>query len=219
MRRCFVIFILCCAGLWCSAQTHIFEAWTGIETSYELNEKTDIEISAESRFQQRNTLLKQYSIEIGSSYALFKGIFVNASYEFANKNKKNGYFPVHTLCTSLGYKKKFDNGLRLNIQTKINVGKNMYTKKSEDERFELVHKNKIKLSYSINKRIRPSLFAETYHPLETGGYYSVSTLKCGINCALFINKQTYFDFGYIRRNEFEDNEIISIITCTFNKSF
>lgn len=212
----FVCSCLCSATIY--AQTHSCQVWTGVEASCELSRELSIDFGVESRFQQNAALLKQASASIGISYNLHKSFFVGAGYEFADKYKKNGYFPVHTFSGVIGYKQKVGD-FRFAIQTKLNTEKNTYTKNPEDERLDLVDKNKIKLSYKLSKHIKPSVFVETYHPLELGNMYRISTVKYGVNCAIGLRKQLDLDFGYMFRHEVVDNEYISILTVALSKSF
>lgn len=207
---------ICCATI--SAQTHSFQLWTAVEASHELTNDFSIDFGIESRFQQSGALLKQVSAELGLSYNFTKSLFVGASCEYADKYKKNGYFPVYTFSGVVGYKKKFGD-FKVGIQTKFNVEKNTYLKSPEDEHLGVVDKNKIKVSYKLSKRIKPSFFVETYHPLETGNKYKISTVKYGANCAIGFRKQLALDFGYMFRHEVVDNEYISIVTATLSKSF
>lgn len=212
----FVCGCICSATIF--AQTHSFQLWTGVETSYELTNALALEFGVESRFQQTGAALKQISAEFGLSYSLTKSFFVGASCEYADKYKKNGYFPVYTFAGTVGYKKKLGN-FKIGIQTKLNLEKNTYLKSLEDEQLGLVDKNKIKVSYKLSKRLKPSLFVETYHPLEMGNKYKIATVKYGANCAVGFRKQLDLDFGYMFRHEVVDNEFISIVTITLSKSF
>ncbi len=200
------------------AQTHSFQLWAGAETSYDLTNVLTLEFGIESRFQQTGAPLKQISAELGLSYNFTKSFFVGASCEYADKYKKNGYFPVYTFAGTAGYKKKFGN-FKIGIQTKLNFEKNTYLKSPEDEQLGLVDKNKIKVSYKLSKRLKPSLFVETYHPLEVGSAYRIATVKYGANCAIGFRKNLDLDFGYMFRHEVVDNEFISIVSIMLSKSF
>lgn len=207
---------ICCATI--SAQTHSFQLWTAVEASHELTNDFSIDFGLESRFQQTGAALKQVSAELGLSYNFMKSFFVGASCEYADKYKKNGYFPVYTVAGAVGYKKKFGN-FKIGIQTKLNLEKNTYLKSPEDEQLGLVDKNKIKVSYKLSKRLKPSFFVETYHPLEIGSAYRIETVKYGANCAVGFRKNLDLDFGYMFRHEVVDNEYISIVNITISKSF
>lgn len=218
MRKCLLIILCYTVSILVSAQTKSFQVWTGIGTSYDVSKRLSIEFEAESRFQQTGATLKQASACIGGRYNLTKKFYAGASYEFSDKYKKNGYFPVHTFAASVGYKKKFGD-FRLSLQSKLNLAKNSYTKKQEDIYPEIVNKNKIKFSYAGFNRIKPGAFIETYHPLESGSNYHISTVKYDVNCSFDYRWNTTFNVGYMFRHEIDENEIISILTFAVSKSF
>lgn len=199
-----------------SAQTHSFQVWTSIGTSVDLSKKLSLEFEAESRFQQTGSLLKQASAELGLDYNITKHFFVGTSYKFADKYKKNGYFPVHTFAAIAGYKKKFG-VFRIGYQNKLNLEKNTYIKKAEDVRPSLIDKNKVKLVYTGIDRLRPSVFVETYHLVGPASRYAIETIKCGINCGMEFRKQIGVNVGYMLRQELLENESISIVTIALSK--
>lgn len=199
-----------------SAQTHSFQVWTSIGTSVDLSKKLSLEFEAESRFQQTGALLKQASAELGLDYNITKHFFVGTSYKFADKYRKNGYFPVHTFAAIAGYKKKFGN-LRIGYQNKMNLEKNTYIKKAEDVRPSFVDKNKIKLVYTGIDRLRPSVFVETYHLVGNESRYAIETIKYGINCGVEFRKQIGVNVGYMFRQEIIDRQNISIVTIALSK--
>ncbi len=218
MKRCaFIIFSLLVAFL-ASAQSHSFEVWTGVGASVDLSKRFSIDFEGETRFQQNSALLKQGLAEVGARYNITKPLFVGLSYKFTEKYRKNGYFPMHTVAAVVGYKKKIDD-FRFSIQTKLNVTKNTYVKNSEGLQPEVVDKNKIKVAYSLRKHIRPSLFVETYHPIEAGSMYRISTVKYGANCGFEFRKKLGLDVGYIFRQEIDDKQCISILTLSLSKEF
>ena len=108
---------------------------------------------------------------------------------------------------------------RLGIQTKLTVEKNSYIKNPEDIYPEWKQKNKIKLGYAKYKRIKPSIAVETYHPLEAGANYRISTVKYSANCTLGFRKGIDFTAGYMFRHEIDKCEYISICTLGLSKSF
>lgn len=218
MKKSALILLACFTGLFVSAQTHSFQVWTGVEVSADVSKKLSVDFEAETRFQQTSATLKQASAEIGVRYNITKPLFISGSYEFAEKYKKNGYFPVNTIAATLGYKKKFGD-FRLGIQTKLNLEKNAYTKNPEDLYPDLVDKNKIKISYNGLSRLKPSLFVETYHPIEAGSQFHVATVKYGANCTIEFRKHFELDLGYMFRHEVDENEYISILTLSVSKSF
>ncbi|MBR7035439.1 MAG: DUF2490 domain-containing protein [Bacteroidales bacterium] len=218
MKRFTLIVLACLSGILVSAQTKSFQVWTGIGVSYELSKKLSFDFETETRFQQASKTLKQAAVSVGARYAITKPIYVGVSYEFADKYKKNGYFPVNTFVANLGYKRKLGD-FRLGIQTKLTVEKNSYIKNPEDIYPEWKQKNKIKLGYAKYKRIKPSIAVETYHPLEAGANYRISTVKYSANCTLGFRKGIDFTAGYMFRHEIDKCEYISICTLGLSKSF
>ena len=218
MKKGFLILLCVFGTLLASAQTYSFQVWTGLEASIDLSKRLSLDVGVESRFQQHSALLKQASAEVGARYSVTKPLFVGASYEFADKYRIQGYFPVHTFAALVGYKKKFGN-FRVAIQTKMNVSKNTYIKNEKSLLPSFVDKNKLKVAYVANKRVRPSLFVETYHPLGAGTNYSIATVKYGANCSFGFRKQIGLDLGYMLRHEIQDDELISIVTLSIEKSF
>ena len=106
MKRFTLIVLACLSGILVSAQTKSFQVWTGIGVSYELSKKISFDFETETRFQQASKTLKQAAVSVGARYAITKPLYVGVSYEFADKYKKNGYFPVNTFVANLGYKRK-----------------------------------------------------------------------------------------------------------------
>lgn len=218
MKKLALIVFCCLTGIFASAQTHSFQVWTGLETSADISNKLSIDFEAEARFQQKSATFKQASAEIGVRYKLSKTLFTSVSYEFSSKYKKNGYFPINTLAATLGYKKKFGD-FRFAIQSKLNVEKTSYIKNPEDVYPDLIDKNKVKISYNGLSRLKPSLFVETYHPIEAGSQFHVATVKYGANCTIEFRKHFELDLGYMFRHEVDENEYISILTLSVSKSF
>lgn len=217
MKR-FLTILFVFVSIFANAQSHSFQVWTSLGTSADITKKLSLDFEAESRFQQTSATLKQISTEIDAQYALTKPLFIGIGYKFADKYKKNGYFPVHTILATIGYKKKFGD-FRIGIQSKFNFEKNTYTKSSEDLGFECIDKNKIKITYTGIKHLRPSLFVETYHPIEIGSKYHIQTAKYGVTCSYGFRKKIDVDFGYMLRHEVDAQELISIITIGVSKSF
>lgn len=213
-----LILLGCLCNIPLIAQTHSFQVWTGLETSAAITNKLSFDFSVETRFQQNSATLKQASAEIGARYSITKPLFVVASYEFADKYKGTSYFPVHTFAAAVGYKKKLGDW-RLSARTKLNAGKTTYIKKAEDERFDFVDKNKIKVAYNGFSHIQPSVFVETYHPMYAGSNFHVSTVKYSANCSFKLRKHFNLDFGYMFRHEIDDKECISIATITLGKEW
>lgn len=218
MKRLIVIALACLTGFSVSAQTKSFQVWTGIGTSYDFSKRLSLDFEAESRFQQNAKALKQVSAAVGARYSVTKPIFVGVGYEFADKYKKNGYFPVHTFSANVGYKKKLGD-FRLGIQTKLTTEKNTYIKNPEDIYPEWKQKNKIKFAYAGLRRIKPSVAVETYHLLEAGSDYHVSTVKYSASCAIDFRKNFELGVGYMFRHEIDKCEYISIAMFSLSKSF
>lgn len=218
MKRIAAVLICCLVGVFGWSQSHSVEVWTGLETSTDITKRLSIDFEAEARWQQTSALLKQLIAEMGVEYNLTKTIFIGTSYKIADKYKKNGYFPEHTLAGVIGYKKKFDS-FRLAVQTKVNVSKNSYTKNKESLRPEVVDKNKIKITYTGMPRIRPSAFVETYHVVAPGSNFHIATAKYSVNCSFQFRKKTSVDLGYMLRHEIDDKLLLSIFTLTLGKSF
>ncbi|MCQ2960149.1 MAG: DUF2490 domain-containing protein [Bacteroidales bacterium] len=218
MRKLFSILFCCFIGTFVSSQTHSFQVWTGIGTSVDISKKLSIDFEAETRFQQIGALIKQASAEIDATYNITKPLFISAGYKFADKYKKNGYFPVHTISAAIGYKKKFGD-FRIGFQTKLNLEKNTYIKNNSDLIPTFLDKNKLKVTYSGIKKIKPSVFVETYHPLEAGSKFHIETVKYGANVSYGFRKHLDLDLGYIFRHEVDANEFISIATISLSKSF
>jgi len=216
MKHCACILVSVFVAIFASAQSHSFEVWTGVGTSVDVSKRFSVDFEAETRFQQNSALLKQGLAEVGARYNITKPLFVGISYKFTEKYRKNGYFPMHTVAAVVGYKKKIDD-FRFSIQTKLNVTKNMYVKNSEGLQPEIVDKNKIKVAYSLRKHVRPSLFVETYHPIEAGSMYRISTVKYGASCGFEFKKKLGLDLGYIFRQEIDDCQTLSILTISLSK--
>lgn len=218
MKRIAAVILGCLVGVSVFAQTHSVEVWTGVETSTDITKRFSLDFEAEARWQQTSALLKQFAVEVGGKYNLSKTVYVGASYKLADKYKKSGYFPEHTLAGVLGYKKKFES-FRVAAQTKLNVSKNSYTKNAKSLRPELVDKNKIKITYTGFNRIRPSAFVETYHVVAPGSNFHIATVKYSANCSFEFRKNTSVDLGYMLRHEVDDQLLISVFTLTVGKSF
>lgn len=216
MKRIAFIFLSIFFAGFASAQSHSFELWTGLGASVDVSKRFSLDFEAEARFQQNSALLKQGNAELGARYSITKPVYVGMSYKFTEKYRKNGYFPMHTVAAVVGYKKKIDD-FRFSIQTKLNVTKNMYVKNGEGLQPEIVDKNKVKVAYSLSKHIRPSLFVETYHPIEAGSRYHIATVKYGVNCGFEFKKKLGLDLGYIFRQEIDDCQTLSILTISLSK--
>lgn len=218
MKKIAAVIIGCLVGVSVMAQSHRVEVWTALETSADITNHFSVDFEAEARWQQTSALLKQLAVGIGGKYNVSKTVFVGASYEIADKYKKNGYFPEHTVAGVVGYKKKFDS-FRFAVQSKLNVSKNTYIKNEESLRPEVVDKNKIKITYTGMRRIRPSAFVETYHLVAPGSNFHVTSAKYSVNCSFEFRKNTSVDLGYMLRHEIDDQLLLSIFTLTFGKSF
>ena len=218
MKRIAAVLICCLAGFSGWSQSHSIEVWTGFETSADISKRISIDFQAEARWQQTSALLKQLIAETGIDYNLSKNVFIGASYKIADKYKKNGYYPEHTIAGVVGYKKKFDS-FKFAVQSKLNVSKNTYIKDEASLRPTVIVKNKIKITYTGIHRIRPSAFVETYHVVAPGSHYHIATAKYSVNCSFEFRKNTSVDLGYMLRHEIDDKLLLSIFTLTLGKSF
>lgn len=218
MKRIAAVLICCLVGISGWSQSHSVEVWTELETSTDITKRISIDFEAEARLQQTSALLKQLAVGIGGKYNISKTVFVGASYEIADKHKKNGYFPEHTVAGVVGYKKKFDS-FRFAVQSKLNVSKNTYIKNEESLRPEIVDKNKIKITYTGIDRIRPSAFVETYHVVAPGSNFHIATARYSVNCSFEFRKNTNIDLGYMLRHNIDNQLLLSIFTLTLGKSF
>jgi len=140
-----------------------FEVWSGLtfEKSF-LENKLDIGLTQEFRFNDNSSQLNVFFTELESKYTFKNNIVLGGAYRFIRNDNKDGYVSQHRINLDLGYKYELDRltfGARARYQSRISS--------DEDEYSVTKYRFRLKAEYNIkNWKLDPYVSAEVFHRSE-----------------------------------------------------
>lgn len=178
------------------AQKHSSEAWLEGVIEKGIGESLAIEFVTEARFKQTGPSLKSISEELGLSYSIIKPVSVGLTYKITQKNRPQGFFPSHTLSTTLGLKQKYG-AFKVSYRNKFECSREMYISKELDLRPTYEDRNCIKIQYGRKKaKILPAFSIETFHPIAYNKTYSISEVRYGGGFNFDLKRKFELSLGY-----------------------
>ncbi|MDR0941571.1 MAG: DUF2490 domain-containing protein [Bacteroidales bacterium] len=198
MKKFLFVFFLLTTAYFAQAQ----ELWTSFETETLLTRKISVDATAEARWQQFDKPLKTIFGELGVSYKIIKPLSIGVSYRFAQRNREQGFFTVHSFATRLAYRYRIGN-FRIQYRNKFETDKDTYIKDEEDLRWHFTDRNRIKISYYKKATLlSPSVFIESFNEISAQEAFSLSELRYGVGLDFMLYRGYSIGIGGVVKQEF-----------------
>lgn len=177
------------------AQEKDLGLWSGATFEYEVNDRLDLKLSPEIRFEENISRLGNAFGELSGSYKLTERISASATYRFGQRNKLDYFQLRQRLQFELGYKYKLENWT---LGYAVRYQKTLQGNFSDsDPDFETVLRNKFSIKYTKIKKTDISAGWEFFHDGETEGGLAWQNWRATIEVERKLNKRNYFSLGYL----------------------
>jgi hypothetical protein len=220
LRKYLILTLL--ANLFLSAYSQVNDAgmWLSFNIDKKINKKFSFSLSQELRFNENVTELGTFFTEAGVNYRINKLIRISGNYRFANKRLiDNTYSQRHRFFADINLRKRF-NDFQFSYRARFqNQFKDFYSR-SNEEMFEYYLRNKISLSYRLNRVFSTYLSFENYTPLNGENYFT-DNIRYTLGTEYVFNKSNSIELFYIIQKEYNVNNPYTdfIIGLAYNYSF
>jgi hypothetical protein len=220
-KRLYLSTLLCFLTIAVYSQEKDFGIWYGISAQHKLNNKLDIELSANVRTYNNAAKIEEAFVEGGLAYDLSKHFSVGGFYRFTESiENNNSYYIRHKFFLDL--KGAFPVGNfsftgRLRIQSRI---KN-YIEDGADDRPEYAGRLKFKALYKTPSfPVNPYLYVESFCPVFSDKTRTIEKNRFGAGLNFNIAKRHSIDIEYIFQRDYLPHiSDISLISINYNIKF
>lgn len=185
------------------AQEKDLGLWTGATFEYKVNDRFDLKLSPEIRFEENISRLGNAFGELSGSYQLLEGLNAGLTYRFGQRNKFDYFQTRQRLQFELGYKYKFENwtvGYALRYQKTLQGNF-----ADSDPDFETVLRNKFSVKYTKIKKTDISAGWEFFHNGEAEGGLVWQNWRATLEVERKLNKRNFISLGYLIQKDLESS--------------
>ena len=198
----FIAFIL--GSVYCSAlqgQERDAGLWTSVSFEAKVAKRLTVNISQEFRFNENISELGTAFTDAGVTYKLSKHFQLAANYRFIQKRRTDEYFSFrHRFYIDIKYEKKiepFQIQFRSRLQDEYaDIGR------AADGGVPMFYsRNKLSISWDLNKTFSPYFSAELFSPLNYPRYAAFDNIRISAGVEYSVSKHHKLDLFYMIQRE------------------
>lgn len=223
LRKSLLFFCLF-AGFVMQAQFYDDDArlWLYLKLNKKINERLKLQAVIQNRFENNISGYTQLNGNLELKYKLYKRFRLQAGYVFGGKQRPEGtYNRRHQVYAGITYSKSFGQ-IKLTYRNLVQVQtKNIYSSK-KGKVPGIFDRNKLTLTYELNKRFDVYLSDEINLPIHTTEFLYISRNRTFAGMIFHLSKKAYVESYFLlqRKYAFEGQpERAFIYGFTYSYSF